>query len=365
MNISLNLDNYLKQFPSLNFCDDLLKTYYKDRDADTVQDSSDNEIFAYRTEPTQEHYKTLLNEEYDTIYHLVDLYIPSGDTILSWSDWYYIASNAYKMKGVLASFQYVLDYLNMDPRVEGNITYEILREHQGNDVHRIQIHVPVASRNADLTRNYLEKLARELLIVDDITARFTELEFDIVIEFTSAFNQQWNHIRSTFINFWDLGVKNVIRRPVIDKGTAITYIDMQYKDLYHDLNVGTIHDGYYRVGNIFNPFLTWANLQRMDIKIPNVVIDFVKQIKPEIEMPEMKFMYKAREVYKITPVYGRKDLIKNQLVSDFQFKRHISPELITVAPVRRSTRLRMSRRGPILSDMLNTDEDNPEDSDDR
>ena len=105
MNISLNLDDYLKQFPSLNFCDDLLKAYYEERDSDTVQDSRDNEIFAYRTEPSQEHYRTLLNEEYNTVYNLVTLHIPVEGTALSWSDWYYVASNAYKMKGVLASFQ--------------------------------------------------------------------------------------------------------------------------------------------------------------------------------------------------------------------------------------------------------------------
>ena len=370
MNISLNLDDYLKQFSSLNFCDDLLKAYYEERDSDTVLDSRDNEIFAYRTEPSQEHYRTLLNEEYNTIYNLVTLHIPTDESDLSWSDWYYVASNAYKMKGVLASFQYVLDYLNMDPRVEGNITYEHVREGEvlgyedgpsGNDYNLLEVHVPVSSRNADLTRNYLEKLARELLIVDSITASFTDLEFDINIKFTSSFTSHYNVQKSTVVNFWDCGVKNVIRRPIITGGRAIEYIDTTYKELYNVLEGGTVEKNVYRIGNMFNPFLTWANLQRINVKIPNVVIDFVKQVRPEIDLPEMRFVYKARELYKITPVYGRKDIVRNQNISDYQFRRKREWDLITISPLNMPSGIRMTRRGPVLGLTLGIDDDDKED----
>ena len=338
MHLSLNLDDYLIQFPALRFCDDVIKTYFQEREADVVTDESDNEVFAYKTEYSQNHYKTLLEERYNTVYNLINLYLPPADEKMAWSDWYYVASNAYKMKGVLASFQYVLDYFNMDPRQEGYLNYTVTRVDQtnpnnwdeGNDVYTLEIHVPITSRNADLTKSYLEQLARELLIVNDISTRFHDLEYDIVVTFVSQFYVGRNDIKQTHIDFWDCGVQNVVRS-VLENNKVLT-IDTSYKELYTSYNVGTIESHTYKLGNMFNPFLSWANLQRLRINIPNLKVNVIKQIKPDIDMPTMRFTYKARELYKIATIEGTDTRVNNKSINEFEFTNMGFTSLITSNP---------------------------------
>ena len=340
MHISLNLDDYLKQFPALTFCDDILKTYFQDREPDVVTDENDGGLFAYKTEYSQNHYRTLVEEQYNTIYNLINLYLPPAEENMAWSDWYYVASNAYKMKGVLASFQYVLDYFNMDPRQEGYLEYTVTRVgaepnnwNTGNDVYTLAIHVPITSRNADLTKTYLEQLARELLIVNEISTRFHDLEYDIMVTFTSLFYVGRNDVKQTRINFWDCGVKNVVRS-VKNTDNSYIYVDTSYKELYteYKLNVGTVTENRYTFGNIFNPFLTWSNLQRLQINIPNVAVNVIKQIKPNIDMPTMSFTYKARELYKIAQIDQADTRINNQSIREFEFMNVGVAALITNNP---------------------------------
>ncbi len=158
MDIRLNLDEYLKKYQIFNVADSFLEDY---------ADINSNEVLETHLDPNslEDYYRDLLETRYPTIaelrLYLNNLTVDIGGGIfrnLSEQDWYFVATNAYMLKGTKDSVIYISKYLGID----------IVSFEYDSSNFKTKLVINLNTTNVTLSRLLItEKLLKDLLFLSD------------------------------------------------------------------------------------------------------------------------------------------------------------------------------------------------------
>lgn len=196
-NVTLNLDDNLSQFRSLTFTKDLIDTYNANYITDSYYPVIDN---------SDVYYDELLYTRYPTFYNLSNLVYRERE--LTKADLYFIANNAYYMKGSIYSLKYALEsigvqLMSISYPISSNKKITVYNENlqpieediPNSNVYNILLKTSVTILTGDinLIRDYINQLTYELLLCNSSSMSYSELitKFSINTEII---------IRRTYIN---------------------------------------------------------------------------------------------------------------------------------------------------------------------
>lgn len=316
MRLSLNLDEYLKKFRSLTFCQDLLDKYYetqlkqyykligKDYDAvggvEGLLILDDLSKYYYNTDNTEDYYQGLMESRFPILYRLVNnISIPSltykgVDYTPTWKDWYFIATNAYNIKGSIRSVYYVFTYLGIDILEQTDPKTGAVIDFYDKNYLSLRLSLALKTDSPTLVTKDIYSLCSELLLVNEEILTIDILYINYLVQ-----NKTYLYI-NTFTNTFP-DVDNQFVRGTIKQGNR--NLSQEYRKYLEELkalgNITTKPDvNGYSVNEDLVDFLldhTYISIKNgvyyTDLYYPtfyqdcyNTDIDIIKIQLPEIEL---------------------------------------------------------------------------------
>lgn len=253
MKLSLNLDNYLNQFLSLTFCQDILNEYYK-KEQDGVTILDDSSEYYYYTDNSELYYKGLVESRFPILYRLVqNILIPSitinnKEYNLSWKDWYYITLNAYNLRGSVRSVYYIFTYLGIEilEKRDPETNYQI--EFYDKNYLSLKLSVALKTNSPILTKKDITALCKELLLIQSEEIDIEILYINYLVEnksylYVNTFTNRFPRINKQFSigNHRNSGVlRNHLESLEKNANTNGAMINTEYVDFLLDHTYITI-----------------------------------------------------------------------------------------------------------------------------
>lgn len=303
MRLSLNLDEYLKQFHSLTFCQELLEKYYDQQlkkyydsigvDYDSVEKTDgllildDMSKYYYYTDNTEDYYQEKVESRFPILYRLVqNIIVPSisiGDKEYTptWKDWYYIALNAYNLRGNIRSIYYIFTYLGIeileqrDPKTNAQI------EFYDKNYLDLKLSVALKTDSPILTRKDIYALCRELLLVQTEKLKIEILYINYLVQnksylYVNTYTNRFPKVEDRFFIDSDSEslyehfntIKQTPGYPNIDGIVFNTnYVDFMLNHLHQKVKTDVFTDFYYPK---FYMNQNNTNLSIIPVRIPDI-----------------------------------------------------------------------------------------------